>query len=166
MCDSYNIDWHSLLIGQSYDGANVMKGQLNRVRTLIQKKVPRAIYIWCNVHQLNLVIVDTCSSCKDAINFFGVLECLYSYFSARKRNSLFEIMQEKSIPEQRSLRFKMLSTTRWSAHSSALQMILLIFPAILAALEQLQNDNDLNTKNMANKKNKIYFYACNFKKYF
>lgn len=59
-------------------------------------------------------------------------------------------MQEKLIPEQRPLRFKMLSNTRWSAHSSALQMILLTFPAILAALEQLQKDNDLNTKNMAN----------------
>lgn len=68
-CNLYNIEWHSLLIEQSYDGANVMKGQLYGVRTLIKKKVPRAIYIWCNAHQLNLVIVDTCSSCKDAINF-------------------------------------------------------------------------------------------------
>jgi len=25
MCDSYNIDWRTLLIGQSYDGANIMK---------------------------------------------------------------------------------------------------------------------------------------------
>jgi len=117
MCDSYNIDWRTLLIGQSYDGANVMKEQVNGLRTLIQKEVPRAIYIKCNAYQLNLVIVDTCSSCKDAIHFFGVLECLYSYFGARKRNALFKIKQVELIPEQRPLRFKMLSITRWSSHS-------------------------------------------------
>lgn len=149
MCNSHNIDWRALLIGQSYDGANVMKGQVNGLRTLIQKEVPRAIYIWCNAHQLNLVIVDTCSSCKDAINFFGILESLYSYFGARKRNSLFKIKQIELIPELRPIRFKMLSSTRWSSHSSAIQMILLTFPAILAALEELQNENDLNTKNIA-----------------
>lgn len=33
MCDSYNIDWRTLLIGQSYDCANVMKGQVNGLGT-------------------------------------------------------------------------------------------------------------------------------------
>lgn len=149
MCNLHNIDWRKLIIGQSYDGANVMKGQLNGLRSLIQKEVPRAIYIWCNAHQLNLVIVDTCSSCEDAINFFGVLESLYSYFGARKRNSLFKIMQETLLPNQRPIRFKMLSTTRWSSHSSAINMILLTYPAILAALEELKHDKDSNTKKLA-----------------
>jgi len=85
---------------------------MKSLRTLIQKEVPRAIYIWYNAHQLNLVIVDVCSSCKDAIIFFGVLECMYSYFGARKRNSLIKFKPVELIPEQRPLRFQMLSTTR------------------------------------------------------
>jgi len=61
-----------------------MKGQANGLLTLIHREVPRAVYIWCNARRLNLVIVDTCISCNDAIHFFVVLELLYSYFGARK----------------------------------------------------------------------------------
>lgn len=52
-----------------------------------------------------------------------------------------------------------MSTTRWSSHSSAIQMVLLTFPAILGALEELKNENDLNTKTIAKsliKKTKIF----------
>lgn len=149
MCTSHNIDWTSMLIGQSYDGANVMKGQVAGLRTLIQSKVPRAVYIWCNAHQLNLAIVYACSSCKEAVNFLGIIEALYVYFSARKRHFLFKEKQEQLLPGQRSLRFKILSTTRWSSHSSAIDMVLLTYPAILSSLEILQNDSDLNTKKTA-----------------
>lgn len=48
--------------GQCYDGASNMSGKHTGVFTQIQKKEPRAMYIYCMGHSLNLAVQDTCRS--------------------------------------------------------------------------------------------------------
>ena len=48
--------------GQSYDGASTMSGHRTGVCTQIQKKEPRAMFIHCMGHSLNLAVQDTCRS--------------------------------------------------------------------------------------------------------
>lgn len=67
--DKYQINWKKELIGQAYDGANSMQGQYSGLRTRIQNENPRALYIWCSAHLLNLVVVDTCDCCTDTNHF-------------------------------------------------------------------------------------------------
>lgn len=53
-----NIDIRSC-VSQRYDGAPVMLGCNNGVQEKFRKEVPKAIYIHCHVHKLNLVLVET-----------------------------------------------------------------------------------------------------------
>ena len=47
--------------GQSYDGAGNMAGRYVGASTLIQHQFPKAIYVHCMNHRLNLCVADTCS---------------------------------------------------------------------------------------------------------
>ena len=47
--------------GQSYDGAGNMAGRYVGASTLIQNQFPKAIYVHCMNHRLNLCVADTCS---------------------------------------------------------------------------------------------------------
>ena len=46
------------LVGQGYDGASTMAGHLSGVQKRIRHKYPRAIFVHCASHCLNLVIND------------------------------------------------------------------------------------------------------------
>lgn len=45
------IDWENCLVGQSYDGAQNMRGQLQGLHAYVQKKCPSATFIWCYAHR-------------------------------------------------------------------------------------------------------------------
>ncbi|XP_021724776.1 zinc finger MYM-type protein 1-like [Chenopodium quinoa] len=47
----------SMIRGQGYDGASNMKGEINVLKTLIMNGIPRAYYIHCFAHQLQLTLV-------------------------------------------------------------------------------------------------------------
>jgi len=64
--NSSNLDKVSI-IGQSYDGANVMSGSESGVQTKLREAHPQAknaIYVHCIAHRLNLVVVDMCKHLK------------------------------------------------------------------------------------------------------
>ncbi|XP_057670539.1 zinc finger MYM-type protein 1-like [Diorhabda carinulata] len=75
---SFGIDLKNL-VGQGYDGAAVMSGRLKGVRTIITNKYPRAQFVHCAAHTLNLVLAHSCQipairncigTIKSIINFF------------------------------------------------------------------------------------------------
>lgn len=46
-----SIDWENCLVGQSYDGAQNMRGQFQGLKTYVQQKCPSATFIWCYAHR-------------------------------------------------------------------------------------------------------------------
>ena len=48
------------LRGQCYDGATNMAGAKSGCKTLILREAPKAIYVHCAAHRLNLAIVSAC----------------------------------------------------------------------------------------------------------
>ena len=61
---------------QCFDGASVMSGQCSGVQTRIREVAPKALYIHCTAHRLNLVLVDCVKSVTLAADFFSILETL------------------------------------------------------------------------------------------
>ena len=57
-------------VGQCYDGASVMSGQSKGVQTRIRTEAPKALYIHCTAHKLNLALVDTVKHIQTAGDFF------------------------------------------------------------------------------------------------
>ena len=75
-------------VGRSYDGASVMRGKYNGVKTRIQKESPQCLFIWTFDHVLNLVIMEACGSSLPGKVLFGTLEKLYTFFSFPHQESV------------------------------------------------------------------------------
>ncbi|CAI6354915.1 unnamed protein product [Macrosiphum euphorbiae] len=138
----YDINWEKHLCAQSFDGAASMQGIYSGLRSFIQHKNPRAIYVWCFAHILNLVVVDTCDSCTDTKNFFGDVQSLVFFLKARKRAAVFIECRKKMYKDDRVLRLKSFSDTRWTSHGKVLNVIFCKYKALIDALEVLQNSSD------------------------
>ena len=110
-------------VGQSYDGASVMRGKYNGVKTRIQKESHQCLFIWTFDHVLNLVIMEACGSSLPAKVLFGTLEKLYTFFStSRKRSDILQDIQKEANLGQLH-RPQRVSTTRWWSHQKALDTV-------------------------------------------
>ena len=68
--------------GQSYDNGANMKGKIKGVQARLLKKNPRALFVPCGAHTLNLVVADAAKSSTDALSLFGYLQRIFTLFSA------------------------------------------------------------------------------------
>lgn len=112
--ETISLNWKSNLIGQSYDGASNMSGNYKGLQSRISNYCPRALFIWCHAHRLNLVVKQAVLCNIDAIDMFGSLETLYAFlWSAKKRVAIFRDNQLKRNYKTQLLTIKRVSTTRW-----------------------------------------------------
>nr|XP_047132570.1 LOW QUALITY PROTEIN: zinc finger MYM-type protein 1-like [Hydra vulgaris] len=103
--------------GQGYDNGSNMKGKNNGVQKRILNLNPLALYVPCGNHSLNLVISDSAWSSVKSIVFFGILQRLFTLFSASV--SRWKIL----IDHVRILHLKKLCDTRWEAKISSVKAI-------------------------------------------
>ncbi|XP_065650572.1 uncharacterized protein LOC136078711 [Hydra vulgaris] len=92
---------------------------------------PKALYVPCANHSLNLVIVDGALSSISAISFFGVLSRLYTLFSSSPPR--WEIL--KSCV---AISVKPQSDTRWESRINCVKPLCFYLKEILEALEKLE----------------------------
>ena len=90
-----------------------MSGACNGVKAKIMEQNPKAIFIHCHAHQLNITLVDSCKKLPSASDFFGLLEQLYVFMSSSVRHSLF-LKKQKELHFASEIRLVKLSDTRWS----------------------------------------------------
>lgn len=69
----------NLLVGQGYDGAAVMNGHLKGVRTLITEKYPKAQFVHCSAHALNLVLAHS-ADLPEIRNCIGTIKSVINFF--------------------------------------------------------------------------------------
>ena len=60
-----NFDLKNKLVGQTYDGAAVMSGELNGLQAKVKTIAPQALFTHCHAHRMNLVLQDTCKKIKE-----------------------------------------------------------------------------------------------------
>ena len=67
--------------GQGYDTGSNIKGKHQGVQKRLLEINPRALYMPCACHSLNLTICDTIHYCVKAVSFFGIVQHIYSLFA-------------------------------------------------------------------------------------
>jgi len=132
------------IIGQSYDGAGNMSGKYTGLKTRIQQVQPKALYIWCKAHRLNLVIEATVCCCPEIRNAVGILQELHNFFNGHKRNAVLKKMQE-SEKYKRTLKRVADTTRSWRCVEDGVHMALQCFDAISDALENLATESTDST---------------------
>ena len=67
--------------GQGYDNGYNMKGKHQGVQKRLRDKNPRAFYMPCACHSLNLTLCDMAKSCSKVVSFFRIVQRIYTLFS-------------------------------------------------------------------------------------
>ena len=95
--------------GQRYDNRANMKGKHQGVQRRLLDINPRAFYMPCGCHCLNLVLCDMANSCHKAKTFFGTCQTIYTVFSnsTKRWSVLLEYIDDLTL--------KSLCATRWES---------------------------------------------------
>lgn len=105
--------------GQGYDNGSNMRGKHSGVQKRVLDINPRAFYVPCSAHSLNLVVNDAAACCLKAVDFFSTIQEVYNFFSAS--TSRWDVLKQHI--GERGLTVKPLSDTRWESRVDALKPI-------------------------------------------
>ena len=122
--------------GQCYDGASAMCGSQGGVATLIQHEEPRAIYIHCYGHALNLACGDAIKKCEVMRNALDTsYELIKLIKKSPRRDAVFQRVRDE-LHEDKTMGIRVLCPTRWTVRAEALQSIISNYSAIQALWEE------------------------------
>jgi hypothetical protein len=114
--DSLDLDVANVR-GQGYDNGSNMKGKNQGVQNRLLLVNPKALYMPCACHSLNLTLCDMAKSCEQAISFFGIIQRIYVLFARSTKR--WKILLD-NVPQ---LTVKPLSNTRWESRIKSVQPI-------------------------------------------
>lgn len=118
------------LIAQTYDGANVMSGSKGGTQALVKQKFPKADFIHCKAHVLNLVLLRACVSDRNTGSFFKTLSSIASFFSqSSKRNTELKKFIESKIPN--------VCRTKWAYTSRMVNVVEANYEGILTCFGEI-----------------------------
>lgn len=133
-------DIQNKLIGQTYDGASVMSGELNGLQTKVKSVAPQALFTHCYAHNLNLVLQDTCSKIKQCKIFFASLTGFPTFFTkSTKRTQILDEVGSRRLPSSSDTRWNFKSRLVWTVLHHRNELIE-VFDTILNS-EEFQRDH-------------------------
>ncbi|EFA12991.1 Zinc finger MYM-type protein 1-like Protein [Tribolium castaneum] len=125
--------------GQAYDNGANMKGDKSGVQSRIRVLNPRAFYVPCSSHSLNLVVNDMAKASLEAAKFFNMVQKIYLFFSSSTFR--WAIL----LKHVEGLTLKPLSDTRWESRIEALKPLRYqlggIYDALLTIYDNAEIDN-------------------------
>jgi len=121
--------------GQGYDNAAVMKGQHSGVQKRILEINPKAQFIACSNHSLNLAGIHAAQVEVNSVTFFGTLDRLHAFFSTSTHR--WDVLTKTT-----GISVKRLVETRWSARGEAVKTVKNNFTKIIETLEILTGENE------------------------
>ena len=121
--------------GQCYDGAANMSGVRTGLQARMQELEPRALYVHCTAHVLNLVVQDVAQNIPLCICFLSIVRELITLIrDSPKRLAWFKQYQDKDAPSLRPL-----CPTRWTVKTASLQSIASNYSALMDFLDDIGN---------------------------
>ncbi|XP_022177819.1 zinc finger MYM-type protein 1-like [Myzus persicae] len=137
-CEKLGLDLNKL-IGQGYDGAGNMSGQFNGVQSRIRQLYPKAVFVHCASHRLNLALSSALST-KNVRNCLGVMKDIINLFrnNALAGETLKSYILEL-IPETKKTRLVGLCETRFIELHEAVNVFVEFFEPIIVSLQNIQD---------------------------
>ena len=124
--------------GQGYDGAGNMAGKCSGAATLIQKDHPKALYVHCRAHVLNLCVAFACTI-HLVRNMMCHVKAVSQFFNMHPKR--FEVLNERIttlLPNARHSHLLDVCRTRWLARIDGLDVFIEVFEAVVSALEAIK----------------------------
>ena len=132
---------------QGYDGAGNMSGKYRGAAAIIQHDYPKALYVHCVSHVLNLCVVAACSI-QATQNMYGVVEeiCLFFNYSTKRQQELQEQIENLPVGTTNKTKLMNLCKTRWVARIEAFEVFRDMLPVLISTLEVISTAHGLSAK--------------------
>ena len=122
--------------GQGYDGASNMSSDRVGVQGLIRHEAPKAVYMHCSGHCLNLVIASSCALPVVRNTLDKMKSTVYYFNSSPKRESLLiEVAEKEGHPASKRKVLLDVCRTRWAARHDSYHHFYTAYVFIVKALE-------------------------------
>ncbi|CAH1983061.1 unnamed protein product [Acanthoscelides obtectus] len=149
ICASVGLNMDKV-IGQGYDGCSTFNGHLSGVHQKFRESHPKAIYVHCVAHRLNLVLSDSLDmpyirNCLGTIN-----EVANMMRNNTQSGDILKRYIENLVPETQKSRLLRLCDTRFIERQDSVHTFVEVFPAIVATLEELSTSNRAISSSAAN----------------
>eukprot|EP00794_Sanderia_malayensis_P002228 gene2228-2538_t len=117
------------VVGQSYDGAPTMSGNLNGVQKQVQEHFPAAYYNHCVAHKMSLCASQSAMKTPEIAKFFSTLDKIISFFrsSPKRTKSLGH-----NVPKP--------GDTRWLSRDTATSAVDTFYEEIGTVLFEITNE--------------------------
>uniref|UniRef100_H2ZXC9 DUF4371 domain-containing protein n=1 Tax=Latimeria chalumnae TaxID=7897 RepID=H2ZXC9_LATCH len=126
--------------GEAYDGPSITLGNISGLQSYVKEVSPRALFVHCCAHNLNLVLMDAASCCANAQLFFGTIESLYTFFTS----SLPRLRILKDKPEKLDTAIQVLK--KWASQKRAVDAVVQSLPDLHNALDRIISGGVPNCK--------------------
>jgi hypothetical protein len=117
------------------------------LKTLIRQECPKAVYVWCHSHRLNLVIQAAMSCNLEVKNVIGLLQELHDFFGGHRRHSI--LMEHQKRTSKNPLQLQRAQSTRWTSLPKAICTVKRIFASILSALDAIAVDSNMDVASVS-----------------
>lgn len=144
----YDLDFQDCR-GQGYDGASNMSSTGAGVQGRLTAENPKAVYIHCNSHILNLCIVQACSLPAIRNMNAAVTESAYFFSNSAKRQGFFEDVLNN---ETSTVKVKDLCRTRWAYRHESYEVFYILFKYLVTTMKAIvSHDNQYGAMNWDSK---------------
>lgn len=143
------------LRGQGYDKAATMSGNFRGVQAILKKTYPKALYIQCVSHSLNLCLSNATKTQAIRNSFSIISDCCAFFHSSAKRTTILKNKIKEILPNAQSFKLNSLCETWCILRHEAVILFKEFLEPIVAALEQIECDSSNRTTSLLNS-------ICNF----
>ena len=126
------------LRGQSYDGAGAMSGSVRGAAACISAKYPKALYVHCAAHRLNLCVMKCCNN-REISNAMDTVSSIARFFNnSPKRQIALETWITSVLPsEEKRQKLKDLCRTRWIERHDAYYVFINLYVVLVSCFEDI-----------------------------
>ncbi|XP_005204820.2 zinc finger MYM-type protein 1 isoform X4 [Bos indicus x Bos taurus] len=121
--------------GQAYDSTSNWKGKLKKIAAEFKKEEPRALYLHCYTHCLDLAVIRFCKEVKELRSALNTLSSLFNTIHGEMSvnfQNIYKLSQSKTCK-------KHISQPCWTVHDNTLLSVIEGLPEIIETLEVLSN---------------------------
>ncbi|XP_037683692.1 zinc finger MYM-type protein 1 [Choloepus didactylus] len=123
--------------GQAYDSTTNLRGKFSKIATEFKKEEPRALYVHCYSHFLDLAVIRFCKEVKELRSTLSTLTSLFNtmYMSGEMLASFQNICK---LSQNKTCK-KHSSQSCWTVHDRTLLSVIEGLPKIIETLEVLSS---------------------------
>ena len=124
------------IVGLGFDGAATFSGRRTGVQARIKKHTPRALFVHCHCHLLQLACVQSANKTPGIAHVYRTLTTLWKHFhnSPKRAECLKEVQSVLELPEMKVIKP---SDTRWLSHERCVKAVKASYSAIVITIGQI-----------------------------